>query len=299
MGKILKVILFPGIGDIIYTWYKLQYYYKLGYSFNIFVPDLLPHRAHQLVGMIDGINNIEYMPILDLSRYNKIDPISMINPNPECLYKEIPFIYTNSFIEANIHLNNFMVEAPVDYNVKINIEDKYKKQAEQIISRNDANIFLYTGSMKAHLDHNHRPDPHFWNCLSITAAQYFFKNKQICIHLCGAEYDTDLMYKVAHQLYNYNMKFILHIDKNLQFIFSLLQNCDISLVEDSGIIMLADLAKVPTIAMYYKRDNLDLPYTGIISDNAYYSGRMLEIKYYETLKNIQSKFPLLRLKNEK
>ena len=219
MNKILKIILFPGIGDIIYTWYKLHYYYKLGYSFDIFVPDVLPHRAHQLVGMIDGINNITYMLIPDLSKYDRIDPISMINPNPKCLYKGIPFIPTNSFIEANIHLNNFMIEAPVNYNIKINVENEYEKQVKQIISKNDANIFLYTGSMKTHLDHNHHPDPHFWNCLSITAAQYFFKNKQICIHLCGAEYDIDLIYKVAYQLCDYNMKFILHINKNLQLFF--------------------------------------------------------------------------------
>lgn len=299
MDKILKVILFPGIGDIIYTWYKLQYYYNLGYSFNIYVPDTLPHRAHQLIGMIDGINNIEYMHIEDLSAYYNVDPVSMINPNSDCIYQDIVFIPTNQFIEKNVHLNDFMVEAPVNYNIKINIEDKYREQAKQIVSRYDANIFLYTGPMKAQLDHNHRPDPHFWNCLSITAAQYFFKNKNACIHLCGAEYDSDLMYKVAHQLYDYNIAFRLHIDKNLQLVFALLQTCDIALIEDSGMIMLADLAKIPTIAMYYKRNNLDLPYTGIVSDEAYYSNRMIEIKYYETLKDIQAKFSLLRLKNEK
>ena len=71
------------------------------------------------------------------------------------------------------------------------------------------------------------------------------------------------------------------------------------MIEDSGMIMFADLAKIPTIAMYFKRNNLNLPYTGIVSDEAYHSNRMLEIKYYETLKDIQNKFPLLRLKHKK
>jgi len=56
----LDVILLPGIGDIIYTWYKLINYVNEGYNFNVKVLDCEPKRSHQIFGCLEGMSSFDY-----------------------------------------------------------------------------------------------------------------------------------------------------------------------------------------------------------------------------------------------
>ncbi len=297
--ELLKILLFPGIGDILYSWYKLQYYYKLGYSFDIFVIDMRPHRACQLEGMIDGINSINYIDFEIFDKYRLIDPISLLNPNPECLYEGIPFFHTNSFLEAGININDFLSEAPVNYNINIKLEEDSELRAKKILSQYDANIFLYTSCLEVNNYHKNRPDPNFWSCLTYNVIQKFFKDKNVCVHLCGANYDEDLTSLVADKLFDFNINFNKYIDENFHFVCSILKHCDLSLVHGSGFIMLSDIFKIPCISMYLRRperNNEKFPYTGIVSPMAYYEKRMLPIMHYEHILNINRKLSRINLK---
>src|SRR5574343_1772894 len=67
--KTLNVILLPGIGDIIYTWYKLIHYVNDGYAFNVKVLDCQPQRSHQIFGCLEGIKSFEYIGSFDYHKY--------------------------------------------------------------------------------------------------------------------------------------------------------------------------------------------------------------------------------------
>lgn len=221
MKNNFKLLTCSGIGDIIYTWYKMQYYYKLGYSFDIYVPDFFPKRGKQLDGMIDGINSINYISINNFDKYKFLDPGSLFEPNSENILDDIVILNINSFIDNGINLNNFIVEAMPNYNFHLNINENYSNLSKEFINF-EVNIFLYTSSLSTNLRWKSRPDSLFWFNLVQYVKNHFFKDKQICIHLCGAEYDFELMSFVAKELKFNKIKFYQYVNEDFHFICSII-----------------------------------------------------------------------------
>lgn len=298
--KSLKAIVMPGIGDIVYAWYKLQHYQKLGYKVDLLIPDNKPHRGHQLRGMIGGINSIEFIKVPHLNRFRLVDPISLIKPNPNCLFQGIPLAHTNSFIEAGMHMNDFMKEAPVDYDIDFKINPIQMKKAEDITKRFDRNIFLYTSSVRTNRVTQNRPDPTFWVRIVKRFIGEYCMGMRTAVHLVGAVYDKDLMELVSQQLTRSKLKHYSYIDQDLSFVCGLLKLCDAALVHESGFIILADLLKTPCLAMYFKgfydRKDEMLPYTGIVSPAAYDEKRMVAVMHYEEINAVKYKLKELKIK---
>ena len=144
-SKSLNVILLPGIGDIIYTWYKLIHYVNDGYVFNVKVLNCEPKRSHQIFGCLDGIKSFEYIEGFEYHRYWLINIEDLRIPPLYSTFNKIPVLHINSFLETSQHIDTFMPNNPANYNIKINTNDDAIEWANNKINKEYYNILLYIG----------------------------------------------------------------------------------------------------------------------------------------------------------
>ena len=134
--KQMDIILLPGIGDIIYSWYKLIHYVNMGYEFNVKVLNCYPQRSHQIMGCLQGMNSFEYIDGFDYSSYWLKNINDLTSPPNSSLFRNIPVLHINSFLESGIELKEFMPSIPISYDIEILTKEEAKRWSKENIDQN-------------------------------------------------------------------------------------------------------------------------------------------------------------------
>lgn len=290
--KAIDVILLPGIGDIIYSWYKLINYVNDGYLLNVKVLDCQPQRSHQLIGCLKGMNSFEYIGGFDYHDYwlNNIDDIRF--PQLDCTFKNIPVLHINSFLETGHNIEEFMPNYKANYNIEINTNDDSKKWSEENINKEYYNIVLYTSNYNNNINCNVHPDPEYWTKLALLNYEFSGSEKPLFIYVIGASYDEDLTKDTFKNIQKLKIKSRLLLNENFYNIIELIRNINSVVTYESGFAMIADCFKIPLFHVIRQqggvRDDKKFPFLGPINPDGLWN-RYWPIFYDDTLEQIKNK----------
>lgn len=266
-NKNLKVILNNGIGDIIYSWYKLINLVNMGYGIHVCVGNQEPQRSHQIMGCLDGMIGFEYVSGLDYYKYwlkNVDDPRT---PPEDSLFNNIPVLYLNSFLETNKHMDIFMKNFPIVYDINISTNDDAIKIANSRIDINKFSVILYCSNYQNNINCNMFPDPNFWaNLVEFCCSM---SDKTPYIFIIGATYDMDLSKDVHEAIKSKNIDCNLYINNSLYSIIEILRRSNLVITYESGWGMISDALKVPCLEIFRcqggDRDDKSFPFLGPIN----------------------------------
>lgn len=139
--NLIKVALCPGIGDIIYTYYKLIHYVRMGHKFHTYIPDEWPKRGHQILEALEGIEKIDYISY-NREEYSLVNIPDLLNP-PKNLFleKSLFLILTHSWKTIIL-----MISCPVTPVTTISNLKQKKKMLDGLKKRliNPSSISLCT-----------------------------------------------------------------------------------------------------------------------------------------------------------
>jgi hypothetical protein len=290
--KSLNVILLPGIGDIIYTWYKLIHYVNDGYTFNVKVLDCHPQRSHQIMGCLEGMKSFEYIKGFEYYSYWLQNIEDLRFPPLSSTFKNMPVIHINSFLETNRNINEFMPKHPAKYDIKIITNDESAVQWAQEKTKDNYNILLYTSSYTNNINCNVHPDPQYWVDMALLAYEFGGSDKPLKVFVTGASYDSDLTEDTYKRLKELNIKTELLLDQHFYKIIEIIRNVNFLVSYESGLAMIADVFHTPLFhVIRYQggdRDDKRFPFLGPINPDGIWK-RYWPIFYDENLDDIRHK----------
>lgn len=267
-SKELDVILLPGIGDIIYTWYKLMYYVSQGYVFNVKVLDCKPMRSHQIDGCLDGLKSFDYISGFKYCDFWLKNINDLLSPPKDILFNGMPVLHINSFLETNKNINEYLPSANLIYDINIHTNNEAKIWSENIDS-NYFNIVLYTSNYKNNINCNNHPDPNFWVDSTLLTYGIRKDDRPLCVYVTGASYDADLTMDCYNILMGKGIYSKLLLDEDFHKIIEVIRKSDFVIAYESGLAMIADVVKTPLLHMIrYQggdRDDKKFPYLGPIN----------------------------------
>ena len=291
-NKILDVILLPGIGDIIYTWYKLIHYVNDGYSFNVKILDCHPQRSHQIHGCLDGMKSFEYIKGFEYYQYWLKNINDIRTPPHNSMFNNMPVLHVNSFLETGQHIDSFMPNYPAIYDVNIKTNQDAEIWSEQNINQEYCNIILYTSSYENNISCQVHPDPQYWADLALLCYEVNGSNKPLNVYCIGASYDADLTMDTYKKLVEMKIKAELLLDQDFYNIIELIRNIDVVICYESGFAMIADCLNVPLYHIIRcqggDRKDKEFPFLGPINPEGFYK-RYWPIFYDETIDEIEKK----------
>jgi len=290
--KQLSVILLPGIGDIIYTWYKLIHYVNDGYVFNVKVLDCQPQRSHQIMGCLEGMKSFEYIGGFDYSRYWLVNIEDLLIPPLYGTFRKIPVLHINSFLETNQHIDTFMPNCPVNYNIKINTTIEAIEWSKKLINSENYNILLYTSNYKNNIECKTHPDPQYWVDLSLLCYEFSGSEKPLNIYVVGAQYDADLTIDTYNKLEKMGINTKILLNEDFYNIIELIRNVDHVISYESGLSMISDCLHTPLFHIIRcqggERDDKKFPFLGPINPSGF-NIRYWPIFYDESIEEIRRK----------
>jgi len=265
----LPAILLPGIGDIIYTWYKLINYVEMGHNIDIKVLNCNPQRSHQIMHCLEGMGSFEYIPGFEYDHYWLKQVEDLRKPPVDCLCRGIPVLNVNSFLESNQSLENFMPDFPAKYDIELITKQEHKQTAEEKINKDQTNIILYSSSYRNNINCRNHPYPHFWVDVAQLVYDWRGFTKPLKIYVIGASYDLDLTHDVHKLCGEKNIEAELLIDNSFPMLIEMIRRSDFVIGYESGFGMIADCLNIPQLHMIrYQggiRDDKRFPYLGPIN----------------------------------
>jgi hypothetical protein len=263
------VIVLPGIGDVIYTWYKLIHYIDLGYEIDVQCLSCNPKRSHQLLGMLRGMASFCYIDGFEYRDYWLIQVDDLRKPPPRSMFRGVPVLHVNSWPESSRSIDEFMPDFPCRYGLELSTDADASTWAAGRIDPGKVNIFLYTSSYQNNIDCDNHPDPSFWIDATLAAWEWSGIDRPPKVFIVGASYDADLTVDTHVGLSERGIETELVLDENLSNVTELLRGCDICLAYESGFAMMADCMRVPLLWFIRKqggiRDDRFFPYSGSVN----------------------------------
>lgn len=294
--KILDIILLPGIGDIIYTWYKIINYVNDGYTFNVKVLDCIPQRSHQIFGCLDGMKTFEYISGFEYYKYWLVNMDDLRMPPLYGTFNKMPVLHINSFLETGQHINTFMPNYPANYNINIKTNIEAENWAKEKIDKNCYNILLYTSNYNNNKNCNVHPDPNYWVDLSLLCYDFAGSAKLLTVYVTGASYDSDLTIDTFNELINRGVKAELLLDNDFYNIIEIIRKVDHVIAYESGLAMIADCLKTPLFHIIRcqggERDDKKFPFLGPINPDGIWE-RYWPIFYDENIYDIKEKIKMV------
>lgn len=270
---ILKTVLLPGIGDIIYSWYKLMYYVKMGYDFHIYAPNNNPRRGHQLCNLLPGFKYFTYIN-MNINKYFLIDPIDFINANKASLFDNIPVFHINSFLESNINYKDVMPNIPIDYNIEFILP-----QSICNINKENFNIVLYTSNYRNNRICDVLSSKESWVDIIELVYNEININKDLFVYVVGANYDADLTIDTYNELCKRKIKSYILLNDKFFNIINLIKNANLLITYESGLGIVGDVTKTPTIMARRRqlgRNDEYILHTGLINPDSFINYRFFE-----------------------
>lgn len=268
----LQAIVLPGIGDVIYTWYKLINYVDMGYEIEMLCLDCTPQRSHQIFGCLRGMFSFKYISGFEYANYWLIQVPDLRSPPKKSLFEGAPVLHINSWPESGKSITEFMPDFKCNYGLEILTERSAKDWAKSRIDPESTNVFLYTSSYQNNLNCNNHPEPGFWAKIGIAAGEWVGKNTPLKVFLVGASYDSDLTLDTYKSIGEMGIKAELVLDQDFQNVTELLRGCDVAVAYESGFAMLADCMKVPMLWFIRcqggSRDDHFFPYSGVVNPDS-------------------------------
>lgn len=264
---LIRVGLLPGIGDIIYTWYKLDHYVSMGHSFEVLVGSSPPRRAHQLKGMLDGMDSIEYINDFGVdARYRWVQVEDLLNPPPASRYRGGTFLHTNSFVESGAGLTAFMPNVPINYDIRFEGTPEERAAAKEIVG--DGAVVLYTSSVfensKMRADHS----PEFFERCVLESSAAWGLSGQPRIVMIGADWDAELVRSVGLHLETNGFEVATLLSQPLGLVAEVLRTAGHAVLFESGMLMIADLVGARFLHLVRnqpERDNERIHLSGIFN----------------------------------
>lgn len=295
-NKEIDLVLLNGIGDVIYTYYKLVNLINNGYNINIHSTNSYPQRAHQIQPVLKGIKSFKYIDGLVQSKYRMIDPIDLLDPDPKSLFNGMPVLHINSFLEHGIHINKYLSKYPAIYDIDLNTPEKSHIFAENNINNDYFNIFLYCSNYNNNRNCKMHPDPKFWVKLCELIHSWRGSTKPLKINIGGADYDSDLTNDVYEFLQRKKIESTRYINSNFEDMIELIRNSDFCCCYESGIGMVSDVVKTPCLEIFrYQgppRDDKLFPFLGAINPESF-GNRFFPMFYDDSLEDISKKLDLI------
>ena len=292
----ISVVLLPGIGDIIYTWYKLIHYVNKGYVFNVKVLDCLPQRSHQILGCLEGMKSFNYIQGVDYSHYWLMNINDLIEPPHFTTYNGMPVLHINSFLETGKHLDEFMPKYKARYDININTNEESIYFVTQNINTDFYNILLYTSSYENNINCKVHPDPKFWADLTNLCYDFNNSEKPLNVYVVGASYDSDLTVDTCNELKKMGVSCEVLIDEAFYHIIDFIKQVDFVIAYESGLAMIADCVKTHLFHIIRcqggERDDKTFPFLGPINPMGIYK-RYWPIFYDESIEDINKKLGAL------
>jgi hypothetical protein len=290
--KQLDLFLLNGIGDIIYTFYKLQDIIKSGYRVNVFTTSSHPQRSHQILGSLEGMISFRYLHGCNTDRYFLIDPENIFNPNPRCLFAGMPVLHINSWLESNIHMQHFLPQYSINYDIQLNTSDDTKKIVEKLVDKEKFNILLYSSNYRNNINCKMHPNLDFWLELSHIVHEWKNSGKKLHIDIVGADYDSDLTQDIYEEAKEKNIDISIHINRDFHQIIELIRNSNFVITYESGIGMIADVVKTPCLEIFRcqggGRNDQQFPYLGPINPEGIWK-RFYPFFYSDTIDAIENR----------
>jgi hypothetical protein len=264
---VIRVGLLPGIGDIIYTWYKLDHYVSAGHSFEVLVGSSPPRRAHQLKGMLDGMESMEYVDDFGVdSRYRWVQVDDLLNPPSAARYRGGTFLHTNSFVESGAGLAAFMPSVPINYGIRFEGTTEEAAEARSIVG--DSSVVLYTSSVfensKMRADHS----PEFFERCVLESSNAWGLSGDPRIVMIGAEWDAELVRSVGSHLDQKGFEVVTLLSYPLGLVTEVLRASGHAVLFESGMLMIADLVGARFLHLVRnqpERDNDRIHLSGIFN----------------------------------
>lgn len=265
----LRVIVLPGIGDVIYTWYKLINYVDMGYEIDVQCLDCEPRRSHQMMGMLSGMRSFDYVGGFDYGHYWLVQVDDLRTPPPRSLFRGVPVLHMNSWPESGRRIDEFMPSFPCRYDIDLTTDEESVEWAQKAVDADRSNIFLYTSSYRNNVSCNNHPDPEFWIDATLSAHEWRGVGLPPKVFLVGAAYDSDLTTDVHSEMLSRGVDAELVLDQPLGRVTELLRSCDMALAYESGFAMMADCMRVPLLWFIRQqggnRDDHFFPYSGSVN----------------------------------
>lgn len=267
--KVLQAIVLPGIGDVIYTWYKLINYVDMGYQIDVMCLDCEPQRSHQLMGCLRGMKSFGYVGGFEYGNYWLVNVDDLRQPPPRSLFNGVPVLHINSWPESGHSMTEFMPNIPFRYDIDITTNETAAEWASGTLRGSYNNIFLYTSSYRNNLNCNNHPDPDFWIQAALRAHEWSGSDLPPRVFMVGATYDADLTMDTYRHLREMGVMTSLVLDEDIYSVIELLRGCDLSLCYESGFAMLGDCMRVPSLWFIRcqggNRDDHYFPYSGAVN----------------------------------
>lgn len=210
----------------------------------------MPQRAHQIMGVLEGIKSFHYLHGFLQEQYRLVSPGDLFNPNPRCLFHNIPVLHINSFLEHNHHMKEFLPQYEIDYNIKIITNDQSKQFTEVFLNKYFFNIFLYCSNYKNNFNCKMHPYPQFWADLAEIVYRWQSDIRPLCVNVVGADYDFDLTNDVYKLLLDKKIETKILINFDFTNIIEVLRQSDFVICYESGMGVLADCMKVPCVEIF-------------------------------------------------
>jgi hypothetical protein len=265
----LRAIVLPGIGDVIYTWYKLINYVDMGYQIDVFCLDCDPMRSHQLMGCLRGMRSFEYIGGFEYYKYWLRQVNDLRSPPPDATFNGIPVLHVNSWPESGLSISEFMPDFPCQYDLEITTSELAEGWASKMLSGEFCNIFLYTSSYQNNINCDNHPDPKFWADTALLGHEWIGSDLPPRVFMVGARYDADLTMDTHDLLLDMGVETKLVLDEDLYNVIEVLRGSDLSIAYESGFAMLADCMRIPSFWFIRHqggdRDDKFFPYCGSVN----------------------------------
>jgi len=291
-GDHIKLFLLNGLGDMIYQWYTIASLVKQGWKIDVQTTDALPQRAHQILGCLEGMSSFKYVPDWNHERYILVEPGDLMNPNPRCLFNGVPVLHVNSFLENNIHMENFLPQYPIDYDIDLITSLESVKFAENFLDKDQFNLFVYCSNYQNNINCKMHPDPIFWADLAELIFSWQSPGKPLKVNVFGADYDMDLSKDLFEELRRRKIDSQLCINFQFKNVIEIIRQSDFVCCYESGMGQISGVVKTKFIEIFRcqggTRNDKNFPYLGPFPLDSI-GNRFWPFFYDDTIGNIAGK----------
>jgi len=237
MEKVTTVNVYPGIGDILWTFQKLQGLFPV---LDINISSAGVRRSENFVKMIEGVRNVSYRNITrPMIRAKTVHDVNLRDYEGKDFFLE-----ANTWLESGKRIEDWM---PKTENFVKDVKLKPMPTHPFVNTLQKRNNETYIGIYTSNIANNKRNGmtPELW-AQYISEISSSHENPQIFI--IGAEYDKDMALKVKQIL---NSKHKIHsmitIGYEIHETIGLLKKLDLIVGFPSGICILSNMFKIPNV----------------------------------------------------
>ena len=261
----IRITVLPGIGDIIYTWFRLQPLVRVGLKFHVQVmrDDRNSFRAKALRHILPGIDRIERCDI-----HWREAPAD----NPKALTDDL-VLNPNAWLAKGRHLREFLpFIRSHDYHPPLVLPQQAIDFAWSVRARACGRLLiaLYTSNYRNNEICCVSTDPSWW-CQWIKQLQPLVESSGFHVAVVGAKWDTDLGTDVAEQLNREGVSVSQHFNCPLSHVLALIAQADLLVGYESGLVIAGGVFATPTIAVFQNqsrcgspRNDVLFPYLGVV-----------------------------------